>query len=294
MPCYHPITAFQSGVGSKVKFRMSRATTRQLSIPCGQCIGCKLEISRQWATRCMHEAQLHKYNEAVLLTYAEMPPGSSLVHRDFQLFMKSLRTKHKGVSYYMCGEYGGQNGRPHYHAALFNLHLSDRQYHKTNRQGTKIYTSELLQKHWPHGYATTSELTFEAAAYIARYLVQKKTGPSAKAAYTQINPSTGEITQIAPEYNKMSLRPAIGKRWLEKYYSEVYPEGQVFVRGSLHSAPRYYDKHFRLQEPEAYEQLKAQRGLKAEDKYSDNTPERLTVKEAVATARAKQLTRNTP
>lgn len=292
MPCYHPITAFQSGIGAKVKFKMGRSTTRQLSIPCGQCIGCKLETSRQWATRCMHEAQLHKHNECVLLTYAEMPTSGSLSHRDFQLFMKSLRTKHKNVSYYMCGEYGERTRRPHFHAALFNLELTDRKYHKTNRQGTRIFTSELLQKHWPHGYATTSALTFEAAAYIARYLVQKQTGPKAKAAYTVLDPSTGEITELTPEYNKMSLRPAIGKRWLEKYYTEVYPEGQVFVRGSLHAAPRYYDKQFREQQPELYDKLKAERALKAEDKYPDNTPERLNVKEAVATARAKLLTRN--
>jgi hypothetical protein len=27
-----------------------------LKIPCGRCIGCRLEYSRQWAMRCHHEA----------------------------------------------------------------------------------------------------------------------------------------------------------------------------------------------------------------------------------------------
>lgn len=65
----------------------------ELTLPCGQCIGCKLEHSRQWAMRCIHEAQLHSNNCFITLTYApeNLPPDGGLIKRDFQLFMKRLR-----------------------------------------------------------------------------------------------------------------------------------------------------------------------------------------------------------
>ena len=30
-----------------------------IKIPCGKCVGCRLEYSRQWANRCMLELQYH-------------------------------------------------------------------------------------------------------------------------------------------------------------------------------------------------------------------------------------------
>ena len=67
--------AFQSEHGGKLLFSEQAARVegvfRELFVKCGQCIGCRLERSRQWATRCMHEASLHDCNSFVTLTYDE-------------------------------------------------------------------------------------------------------------------------------------------------------------------------------------------------------------------------------
>lgn len=101
MPCYHPLQAWRgprlkSGKRAVVFSRGDAERSLlpfELSLPCGQCIGCRLERSRQWAMRCVHEASLHEDNCFVTLTYdnSHLPPGGSLLLRDWQLFIKRLR-----------------------------------------------------------------------------------------------------------------------------------------------------------------------------------------------------------
>ena len=125
MPCYHPWLAYQCLDGSvvSVERKGKGAVVRTLTLPCGQCVGCRLERSRQWAIRCMHEAQLHERNSFVTLTYKGDVPDEGLRYRDFQLFMKRLRKYASGqqIRFYMCGEYGDEKGRPHFHACLFGV-----------------------------------------------------------------------------------------------------------------------------------------------------------------------------
>ncbi len=131
MPCYHPLSAFQCADGSIV-FHERRwyNTVKTLSLPCGQCIGCRLERSRQWAMRCMHEAQLHENNCFITLTYdnTHLPSDGSLHYKDFQLFIKRLRKKfgNTRIRYYMAGEYGENFGRPHFHACIFGHDFHDK------------------------------------------------------------------------------------------------------------------------------------------------------------------------
>ncbi len=131
MACYYPLRAWR---GPGRTGALSIAWTRQgsshveLQLPCGQCIGCRLERSRQWAVRCMHEASLYSFNSFVTLSYSPecLPSLDSLCVRDFQLFMKRLRKQFSKVRFFHCGEYGDDTRRPHYHALLFNLHFDDR------------------------------------------------------------------------------------------------------------------------------------------------------------------------
>lgn len=65
-----------------------------ITVPCGKCIDCRLDRSRDWALRCMHELQTSEFGACfVTLTYddAHLPEGRSLDYRDFQLFMHRLR-----------------------------------------------------------------------------------------------------------------------------------------------------------------------------------------------------------
>ena len=158
MPCFHPLTAYQSSDGS-ISFveRKGGDIVRSLSLPCGQCVGCRLERSRQWAMRCMHEASLYSRNCFITLTYnnEHLPSDNSLQYPDFQKFMKRLRKRFNGVDrsanpdsndqfpirFYMCGEYGETFGRPHYHACLFNFDFPDKTLYRRSPSGSFIYRS---------------------------------------------------------------------------------------------------------------------------------------------------------
>lgn len=187
----------------------------------------------------------------------------------------------------MCGEYGEQSGRPHYHAIIYNLNLTDRKYYSTGDAGERIYTSKTLDEIWQLGECKVGNVTFQSAAYVARYITAKITGDLALQHYT--DPDTGVM--ITPEYNAMSLKPGIGAKWLQRYYNDVYPNGKTLVNAHLVNTPKYYDKHFKRIDQLAYEAMQFRRQQEAKAKAEDNTPERLAVREIVQLASAKSLKR---
>ena len=135
----------------------------------------------------MHEAQMHENNCFITLTInpEELEKRKnkwSLDHREFQLFMKRLRKKYGEVRFYMCGEYGEENKRPHYHACLFGVEFEDKELHRV-RRGIPLYKSETLNKLWKLGFCTIGDVTFESAAYVARYIMKKVTGEKAEEHY---------------------------------------------------------------------------------------------------------------
>src|SRR4051794_29862641 len=100
MPCFRPLKGYRARVTNPDTGKRSIVFNARkgfndlpVDLPCGQCIGCRLERSRQWAIRCSHEAKLHEENCFITLTYApeHLPPGGTLVVKDFQDFMKRLR-----------------------------------------------------------------------------------------------------------------------------------------------------------------------------------------------------------
>ena len=191
----------------------------------------------------------------------------------------------------MCGEYGEDFSRPHYHACLFNFDFRDKLYFKRSGD-SKLYTSSVLSELWPFGFSLIGALTFESAAYTARYCMKKVTGKGAEDHYKAIDTKTGEIYTRVAEFNKMSLRPGIGAPWFEKFSSDVYPEGKVVVRGKKATAPRFYDKLYeRIDSDDNLAHLRYLRELSGKKNFEDNTPERLAVKEQIAVARLAQLNR---
>lgn len=312
MPCFTPLQAFitpyqtnsQTGKSYRsVSFKETDDHSISINLACGQCIGCRLEKSKQWATRCMHEAQMHTQNCFITLTYNDdhLPSDQSLHHRDFQLFFKRLRKKysHLKIRYYMAGEYGTNYGRPHFHACIFGWKPNDlKMWKKTG--DSNLYRSQDLESLWVDnngnsiGYTSVGDVTFESAAYVARYIMSKQnsdnlnpnTGKPYNAVYDYINPKTGEITKKTPEYNKMSLKPGIGATWIKKYMSDVYPSGEVIIRGNKKIlAPKYYDKKFKEHaDPYVFDEMLYIRETNAKLKAEDNTPERLEVKRQVMAA----------
>ena len=296
MPCYHPISAYQCTDGSIVFSELRRHDiSRSLNLPCGQCIGCRLERSRQWAIRCMHEAQMHEENSFITLTYDDdhIPSDRSLHYRDFQLFIKRLRKRYLGrrIRFYMAGEYGENFGRPHWHACIFGLGFDDKKLWKRSPSGLNLYRSENLELLWPFGYSSIGDVTFESAAYVARYIMKKVTGKNADKHYTEIDPDTGVITDRRPEFNKMSLKPGIGYEWYKKYTSDVYPNDYVVIRGKKVKPPKYYDKNYKIDNPYEFDEILYKREINGKLNSEDNTFERLKVKEIVQQAKLQKLKR---
>ncbi len=297
MPCYHPISAYQCADGSIV-FQERRwfNTVKTLSLPCGQCIGCRLERSRQWAMRCMHEAQLREKNCFIALTYdnTHLPSDGSLHYKDFQLFIKRLRKKfgNTRIRYYMAGEYGENFGRPHFHACIFGYDFHDKKLWKRTPSGSLLYRSEHLETLWPFGYSSVGDVNFESAAYVARYIMKKVTGKKAHEHYEQIDNESGEIVKRVPEFNKMSLKPGIGAEWYKKFKSDVYPHDYVVVRGKKMKPPKAYDKMYKKDNPYEYDELLYKREINAKLNSDNHDPKRLDAKRQILESRLSLLKRN--
>lgn len=265
----------------------------RLDLPCGQCIGCRLARAEAWSLRIMHEAQLHPDRSwFITLTYSpeNLPANGSLNYRDFQLFMKRLRKVSPGVRFFMCGEYGEQLSRPHFHACLFGHHIADLKQFKMTPAGT-LYTSDSLSRLWGLGFVSIGELTKKSAGYVARYSLKKVTGDAADAHYTRVDSETGELVELTPEFCRMSLKPGIGANWYRKYGRDVLSIDSVVHDGRKHRVPRYYDTLHRRADAGALESVKEARALRARVHYLDQTPERLAVREEVQRARIRSLRR---
>jgi hypothetical protein len=240
--------------------------------------------------RIKHEASLHDTNSFITLTYnkAHLPLHGTLQLKDFQDFMKRLRKKYKSskqnpIPFYHCGEYG-ENGtrRPHYHAIIFNRHI----------------TQPNLQKLWsinkqPIGHVHIGQVTFDSAAYVAGYVNKKINGPKEQA----INMSNGlkhyerkithecgtqEIITLKKEYATMSRRPGIGKTWFDKQYTDAYPSDFITIKGRKMRPPKYYDKQYEKltkDQPHLMEQIKENRKLQMDQLQHLFTPEALKQKE---------------
>lgn len=296
MPCYHPIYMARSTKGltknGKVAIvsRTHHNAGKGLALPCGRCIGCRLERSRQWAVRGLAEAQMHEENSFITMTYRDedLKYGGAehgiLVPRDFTLFFKRLR-KHlgrKSIRYFGCGEYGDKSSRPHYHAVVFGHDFPDKK-HFSTKNGNNLYTSDTLDDIWGHGNCIIGDVTFDSIAYVARYVMKKQVGKNA---------GIYDEKGITPEFVRMSRRPGLGATWLQKYMSDVYPRGSVISRGHECKPPKYYDKIFESINPQRMEEIRKEREKKAQENYEESDPKRLRVRETVKKAAIKSLKRN--
>ena len=273
-----------------------------MKISCGQCSGCRLDRSRQWAIRCTHEASLYENNTFSTLTYRDaqlpndpekgQPSNGTLVIRDFQLFMKRLRKKYgSGIRFYACGEYGETNHRPHYHVCLFNFALNDKRLFKRTN-GVPLFSSLDLDEFWGNVFTLSGDVTFQSAAYVARYIMKKLNGPLADQHYETTDQETGEILSRLPEFTTMSRRPGIGKHWYDTYSTDVYPYDEVIIKGKRHKPPIYYDRQYEIADPKGYDDIRKKR-LAASKKHSDdNTKARLATRETIQFAKTQKLIRN--
>lgn len=295
MSCFHPLLAIPHGYTEKGKIKYvpmklddplidfyknkknmkswkEKGLDRPIMIPCGKCIGCRLDKSREWALRCMMELQSNNgiacfltltYNESsVPITYYPDPhtgealPGLTLRLDDLQRFWKRLRKSLPDVKirYFACGEYGAESWRPHYHAIVFGYRPDDLVVKQVNDSST-YFTSASISRIWPAGNVVVAGVNFDTCAYVARY--------TAKKACTLGDDFYKKFNMESP-FLAMSRRPGIGWSFLEKHKNfletdKIYVSGSDPVDGKI---PRSFVQKLEDADPDIYEHIRKARDLK--------------------------------
>ena len=268
-------------------------------IPCGKCIGCRLENSKNKATQAIYEAEQWKDNWFITVTYdeehlpkaapainektgEEMPanPGGTLKPSDMTLFLWKLRTyydrkyHHRGIRFMGVGEYGSHTGRAHMHFIFFNLPIlpTNMRFHEYNENHEALWRCPELEEIWGKGMVVAGEVTWSTCAYVARYITKKVGMPANKEHYKNLG--------IEPEFYRASNRPGIGKQYYEDHKDEIYKLDQMLVKkyggGTMKvKPPKYYDRLYDLDHPREMEEIKKKRKKRAENitknKYSQTT-----------------------
>lgn len=325
MSCYHPLSAWRHVSASNdngksvITFQqpLSPSGWEPILIPCGQCIGCRLDYSKQWALRIVSEASQWKDNWFFTLTYNDdhLPRisvvfddgttviNSTLIPDDIKKFLKDLRRywkyhfDHDNIRFFCAGEYGAKTHRAHYHLCLFNLPMPDGalQPFFYNELHQQIYKCDIIEKIWNKGIISVGQLTFNSAAYVARYMLKKQKGESA-ALYDDYG--------IVPEFTRMSRRPGIGSDYFAEHYAEIYENDEMFYT-TLNSGtkkskpPRYFDRLLEDVSPELLAATKAKREEAAKEslrlmlsKISVDEMELRRIQERSAEQRTKALKRS--
>lgn len=160
-------------------------------VPCGRCYNCLRKRSNQWSFRLEQELKVCSSAFFVTLTYGHkhLPISKNgfrtLSKADAKSFLKRLRTNIERyhvrdgnrdnlklapkLRYFLCGEYGGKNGRPHYHAIILNClpqHIVD----AWSKEGEEIGTFQI-----------DSDVNQANIKYVLKYMHKDRTkrrGPS--------------------------------------------------------------------------------------------------------------------
>lgn len=235
--------------------------------PCGTCIDCRLDYARQWAIRCVHEAQVTEENSFITLTYNDtyLPKDGSIRKEELQKFMKRLRKEIDPIKvrYFGCGEYGKKYDRPHYHLCLFGYDFPDKEIHKTTfrrkRDPDILYISEMLSTVWKKGFHTIGKVNYKTAGYVARYVTKKHMGKWSDYIYDGLEPEFALMSRG----QKKGGKGGIGKPWFKKYWNDCYPKDFIVLNGKKQRPPKYYDSLLERDNPKLFNYVKAQRELNA-------------------------------
>ncbi|QCQ84756.1 replication initiator protein [Blackfly microvirus SF02] len=237
MQCFYALTGYYSkdvnpsGRRSIVFDKRKSFSGVPMLIPCGKCIGCRMNWRAQWAVRSMHEKRMHQLSAFVTLTYSDenLPPGRSLSLRHYQNFMKTLRlARGSGLRFFGCGEYGDTTKRPHYHFLFFNTDFPDMRFLKSSTTGAPLYRSAELSGMWKFGDNFIGSVDHASCSYVTGYILKKCVDPV-------------DYFPLENEFRTMSRRPGLGHSWFEKFSKEAYDHDSCVMDGHEVGLPRYYD-----------------------------------------------------
>lgn len=189
------------------------ARYRPLNLPCGKCLLCRKARAWEITIRALLERQAHPDQACCFITLtvddAHMPdvfPDMKLRHKPWQDFAKRLRKRCGSFRFMMCGEYGEVSKRPHYHAVIFGLDLTDKTWDPIT--GT-FCDSPLLRDIWSNGNIMCRPVNDNAIAYVAGYELK-------------LDGSDDDIKSDDPDvhdrnYVKWSRRPGLGFDFMDQY-----------------------------------------------------------------------------
>lgn len=240
-----------------------RSLIRYQLVPCGNCIGCRLDYAETWADRLLVES-FDKSALFITLTYNDdnLPLNgqglSSISKEDIDIFIRDLRNKFRDVKvrYAISTEYGDNTLRAHAHCICYNLDFDNLgcHFYKLNHLGEPMYSSDVLEDVWNHkGYVVVEKANYYNMAYTARYILKKQKGQLA---------SEYDAFELTPPSFRMSRRPGIGSEWFDRNYEELYTQGFVRVSRSVKAngmitPNRYFNKLLEKTDPQLLSKYKA-------------------------------------
>lgn len=306
MPCYHPMIRYENlnkPIKAKDGHTYYQASIYQTSIedlpnaleklksnsiyktqviPCGKCIGCRLEYSREWANRGYLESKEWKQNWFCTITYDEehliIPEEfesengityinegdwkGTLVPKDLTQFIKNVRQIMKreynqnNIRFMAAGEYGEKGDRPHYHIIFFNLNLPVEDLFEPRISNNNVYyRSKIIERAWKKGISNISEANWNTIAYTARYITKKINGTGSEESYAE----KGQLK----EFFRVSRMPGIGEAYFRKHYKEIYEKDEIIIKnkeGTIATKPpKYYDYLYEQIDPKGFEAIKQKR-----------------------------------
>lgn len=317
MACYHPLKAFYKinrDTGKKdICFAHYPGETVcyddkgnlypfKIDIPCGQCVGCRLEYSRQWAIRCVLESLQYEHNYFVTLTYnpenlpqkenyvvdydtgeaGEKFYSAPLVPEHLTTFMKDLRRhfeyhyNHIGIRFFACGEYGSQSMRPHFHLILFNCPIPDLDFFKSSFNGDVYYTSKILEEIWSEkvGKDENGKTIYKPRGFVLVTNCNFETC-SYVARYMLkkqkgLNADYYYKLGLIPPFTRCSRMPGIAKSYYDINRDKIYNYDSLVITNGKGIAktvkpPKYYDRLYDLEDPEDLKRIKERRTESAEN-----------------------------
>lgn len=259
MSCYYPRLAVNYGLQSNGKNRI-RFLPRRVDfnindfrskfggslflLPCGRCLGCKVDKARDWSTRCVLESSYYPFSSFITLTYNDQHlPSDGKVHReDINQFIDKLKYRGFNFRFFGCAEYGSSNHRPHYHLITFGYQPDDLVKHSVGSDGNFLFTSKFLESVWSKGFVLVGSASKQSAGYVARYTT-KKLGDD-------------------DSFIFMSSHPGIGYQYLVDHAKEIVSTDKVygeFGESGTAPVPRYFNRFLAEWFPEEYQVLQAKR-----------------------------------
>lgn len=293
--CDFPKAAyFVKGRAQPVFSRPSGHSGVSVPLPCGQCLGCRLQLRADWETRCMCEARMHEHVAFLTCTYTDefLPKDLNVSLREAQLFVKRMRFQFgRDLSFMQLAEYGDTTARAHYHSTWFGLELPKDLEIFSARGGNRLYASETLDGVWKRGNVLAAPATRASMAYVAGHQLKDlvHVRERARNGYELLDVSTGELRKRTAPFRTQSNRPAIGFRFFERYWRDVFVanEGAVRIDGELRSAPRYFWRLLQRMQPGLFAELWEARieFAQSEAFRAESTPQRLAVRAQVRSAK---------